>query len=170
MCPEGALMVRAILRGAQAGLGRFWQPKTNQEESHVSDQDFFFDDDEKPAAKSGTKTPAKKSGSQSSSRQPSKSGSRSTATSVAATAQSVTMTMAILFAVIALLLGMAIGLFIGNTLNANNSAATSAGGASSVAAPGLTQDQINSGQLPAGHPSVTGMGAGTGSTAATPTK
>ena len=72
------------------------------------------------------------------------------------------MTMAILFAVIALLLGTVIGLFIGTTLNPASS--TTAGAASQVA-PTLTQDQMTGGQLPAGHPAVSGSGAGTAATA-----
>ena len=61
------------------------------------------------------------------------------------------MTMAILFAVIGILLGAIIGLFIGNSLNSNSSVASSP---ATVVAPTLTQDQMNSGQLPAGHPKI----------------
>ena len=127
----------------------------------MSDQDFFFDDDEKTAAKSDNK--AKKAGTPSTSRPAAKTGARPAAAPAAASAQSVTMTMAILFAVIGLLLGVVIGLFIGTTLNP--SSATTANSPATVVAPTLTQEQMNAGQLPAGHPKVTGTGASTTATA-----
>ncbi|HEY5472134.1 MAG TPA: hypothetical protein VIK32_02975, partial [Candidatus Limnocylindrales bacterium] len=69
---------------------------------------------------------------------------------------------------IGLLLGIVIGLFIGNVVS--NSAATTAGGPT-TAAPALTPDQLNTQQLPAGHPSVSGApGAAGSSTTATKTK
>ena len=62
------------------------------------------------------------------------------------------MTMAILFAVIGVLLGVVIGLFVGNALNP---VGTNAVAPATTVAPTLTQDQLNSGQLPAGHPQIT---------------
>jgi hypothetical protein len=127
-----------------------------QEEPLVSDQDFFFDDDEKPAAKSDSK--AKPSGA----RGGSKGSSRPAPAPAAPSGQTVSMTLAILFAVIGLLAGMVIGLFIGN-LTTPASTATVGTGATG-AAPSLSEDQLQGGQLPAGHPSITG-GAGSSSTA-----
>jgi hypothetical protein len=125
----------------------------------VSDQDFFFDDDEKPAAKSDNKT-AKKAGAPAS--RPASKG-----TPAPAPAQSVTMTMAILFAVIGVLLGVVIGLFVGNMLNP---VGTNAVAPAATVAPTLTQDQLNSGQLPAGHPAITGGASSTPAPSKTTTK
>ncbi len=129
----------------------------------MSDQDFFFDDD-KPADKASKsdKTPAKKPSGASTRPAAKSSGSKQP---VPESGQSVTMTMAIMFAVIGLLVGVIVGLFVGNMMNAGSSAVLPASGGS---APALSQDQLNGGQLPAGHPSVGGAtgggtGAGTGS-------
>jgi Na+/H+-dicarboxylate symporter len=70
--------------------------------------------------------------------------------------------MAILFAVIGLLLGAMIGLLVGNSIAPGTSSATAP---ASQSAPSLTQDQLNGGQLPAGHPQINGS-----STTATATK
>ncbi|MEI7814428.1 MAG: hypothetical protein WCJ13_06520 [Coriobacteriia bacterium] len=124
----------------------------------MSDQDFFFDEDEKPA-KSGGNAPAKKAGSS-----PSRTGSKSTASSAGASAQgqSVSMTIAVLMAVIGILLGAVIGLFVGKSMAVPSVAGTiGAGAATTQQAPQLTPDQLNSGELPAGHPSVGGAAAAT---------
>ncbi len=109
----------------------------------MSDQDFFFDeeDDAKPAAKGGSKaaTGAK--------------GARAPRPAAASGgdffAQSVSMAVTSLVAVIALLVGLIVGILIpsgGTTPQTASPAAT--------VAPTLTEDQLNSGQLPAGHPPV----------------
>jgi len=117
----------------------------------VSDQDFFFDeeDDAKPAAKGGSKAA---------------SGSKPAAGSKGARApqpaavtggslftQSVTMAVTSLVAVIALLVGLIIGILIPSGGAAPQSASPTA-----TVAPTLTEDQLNSGQMPAGHPPVGG--------------
>jgi hypothetical protein len=137
----------------------------NQEESHVSDQDFFFEDDAKPAEKSDNKakkaTPASGSAN--------KGGTRPAASPTGGgDGQSVTMTMAIMFAVIGLLLGVVIGLFIGNMVSPP--AAATVTSPSTQVAPVLTDEQMNAGQLPAGHPAVTASGTPAPSTTATKTK
>ncbi len=135
----------------------------------MSDQDFFFDEeDEKPAR--GEKA----SGSKSPGRKPSGTTPASASKAPAAAApvaagsvfeQSLNVGVASLLVVIALLLGVAVGIFVGES-RANSAlltdvpAVTNTGGAS---APALSQDQLNSGQLPAGHPSI----GTTGSTSAT---
>jgi len=123
----------------------------------VSDQDFFFDEDEKPA-KSGGNAPVKKTGSS-----PSRTGSKSAASSAgtSASGQSVSMTIAILMAVIGVLLGAVIGLFVGRSMAVPAVATVGAGAATTQQAPQLTPDQLNSGELPAGHPSVGGAPAAT---------
>lgn len=70
------------------------------------------------------------------------------------------MTVAVLFAVIGVLLGAVIGLFLGKGMVSTSSTASS-----SVTAPQLTQEQMNAGQLPPGHPKIGGLP----SAAATPT-
>ena len=116
----------------------------------MSDQDFFFDEDEKPAAKSGAKKGS--SSGQTSSPAPAP---------VAVDAQSVSLMVAILIGVIGILLGVVVGLFIGKGMAAPviTSADNGLGAGSTVAtqtAPQLTQEQIQAGQLPAGHPQVGG--------------
>jgi len=128
----------------------------------VSDQDFFFDEDEKPAAKA----PVKKTGGST----PAKSTSKTAATAVApeATAATVTMTVAILIGVIGILIGAIGGIFIGRGLasttvatpSATAPAATGTGtGTGTGAAPQLSPEQLQ-GDLPQGHPSI-GSGAAT---------
>jgi hypothetical protein len=119
---------------------------------NVSDQDFFFDEDEKPGAKSGAR---KGSGSSKSSTPAARTASGGAATPV--DAQSISLTIAILIAVIGVLLGVVVGLFIGKgmaTPAVTSNLVNSAGPA--VGAPQLTQDQLSNGQLPAGHPSIPG--------------
>lgn len=125
----------------------------------MSDQDFFFDEEEdaKPAPKKAS------------------AGHKQVPERQAAPAkqsffeQSVSMTVAALIAVIALLLGVIIGYVIpsADTTPVVSSPTSSTG---SSAAPQLTQDQINSGALPPGHPDLSGAAGSstaTGSTTAT---
>ena len=120
----------------------------------MSDQDFFFEEDEKPAAK----TPAKKTGSGSA---PAESSGKVPASAApVSAAASVTMTVAILIGVIGILIGAIGGIFIGRSLGSTtvaspaaltNPAATT--GTGTGAAPQLSPEQLK-GNLPAGHPSI----------------
>jgi hypothetical protein len=118
----------------------------------VSDQDFFFDEDEKPAKSAGTSS-AKNAGSS-----PSRSGSSTTTKAAApASAQSVSMTIAVLIGVIGILLGAVIGLFVGRSMAVPSAAltpTTTTAPGTTQQAPQLTPEQLQGGQLPAGHPSV----------------
>jgi hypothetical protein len=112
----------------------------------VSDQDFFFDEDEKPAASTG----AKKGSASAKTAAPAPRGTES------ADAQSVTLMVAVLIGVIGLLLGVVIGLFVGKSMATPAITATTTGVGAAVSAPQLTQEQINAGAgaLPEGHPAV----------------
>jgi hypothetical protein len=124
----------------------------------VSDQDFFFDEDEKPAKSAGTPAP-KKTGSSASGSGASKPSKTSTD---AAPVQTVSMTIAILIGVIGILLGAVIGLFVGKSMAVPSVAVTpSAGTGTTQQAPQLTPEQLQGGELPAGHPSVGGAATGT---------
>jgi hypothetical protein len=132
----------------------------------VSDQDFFFDEDEKPEAKTQPKgAPAKKPAS------PAAKGGRPAPASTAAGAeQSVSYTIAALIGVAALLLGVIIGILlpisVGGTQTATPDTGVTGG---AVSAPQLSPEQLNSGQLPPGHPNVGGGSTGaTGSATTTP--
>lgn len=122
--------------------------------------DFFIDEDEpaKPAPKRG----------QQAAKAPHPAAKRPAVKGAASAAggsifeQDVSLTVAALIAVIALLLGMIIGLVIphGSTAAdtaATTSSSTSAGTTSNGSAPTLTQQQLDSGSLPAGHPDISGM-------------
>jgi len=121
----------------------------------VSDQDFFFEEDEQPKAAKKSDTP-KKGGS----------ARPAQAEVAAAPAQGVTMTVAALIGVIALLLGAIGGIFIGRGMAAPTVATTpavtapAAGAGGSTTAPQLTEDQMQGGELPAGHPDIGSMGGG----------
>lgn len=119
----------------------------------MSDQDFFFDEeDEKPAAEQkavGASTP--KAGA--------KAAAPSNAEPVFATGsfldQSVTMSVAALLVVCGLLVGVILGIFVGQS-RANSGALSPGIESPSGQAPQLTPDQLDSGELPPGHPSVGG--------------
>ncbi len=132
----------------------------------MSDQDFFFDEDEKPAKSQSKSAPAKKPATPAA-----KSGS-SSRNVVAAPAQSVTYTVAALIGVAALLLGIIVGILL--PINTGASTATPdaglSGGGVQQTAPQLTPEQMQSGQLPAGHPNIGGAAGATGSAPATGTK
>jgi hypothetical protein len=144
----------------------------------VSDQDFFFDEeDEKPAAakKPAAKTPADKTPAKTGSKPAAKPAAAKTAAAKTTGAkpaakaaepesgdvpfldQTVTMAIAALAVVCALLLGVVLGILVGQSRASSLADSTAvvapatAGG--SNAAP-LTQQQLSSGQLPAGHPSL----------------
>lgn len=151
----------------------------------MSDQDFFFEDEENEQDEAKTEAKSDKSGSKPAPKTPAKSGTaaksttaKSSSTAAKAVAskakqpaepsffdREVTVAIASLVAAIALLLGVVIGYFVfgGTTPTATvgtTGAATQQGGAGSSAAPPLTQDQLNSGQLPQGHPSIGGGTSG----------
>jgi hypothetical protein len=150
--------------------------------THVSDQDFFFDEEPEskgpgnkggrtPAAPSA-KTPSKSSaGSTARSTQPaprsgSRQPSRSTTPPPAAPSPAqgeTTWAIAALLAVAALLLGAICGFLLGNTLAGSSGSApvanTTTPAASTTQPSVLTTAQIQSGQLPAGHPSINSSGS-----------
>jgi hypothetical protein len=121
---------------------------TGGKDTHVSDQDFFFDEDgpsegSKPAAKG--QAPAKaQAPAKTSAKAPSPQAAPAAPASAASSMfdQSVTMTVAALLMVIALLVGVILGFFLGQ----------------SMAIPPATA--LNQG-LPAGHVPVSGAATGT---------
>lgn len=137
---------RAILPEVQAGTGALQMgPSVTQEDCQVSDQDFFFDEDEAPTKDTSEETskPVKSSGA-----------SRPAATGAAApAAQSVSMAVAGLIGVIALLAGIIIGIILpvggGSSIPAPGPGAT----VPSTPAPQLSPDQLDS-DLPPGHPPI----------------
>lgn len=124
----------------------------------MSDKDFFFDDEEeKPAKKAG---PVK--GGTSKPSRP--AGAKTSAGASSFFEQNVTMAIASLMAVCALLLGVIIGIIIpsgGNVATAPTATSPAAVGGQTNPGP-LSEEQLNSGDLPQGHPDISG--AATGST------
>lgn len=125
----------------------------------MSDQDFFFDeeDDVKPAAKGASKAAAAPKGNRAPQPAATPGGSFF--------AQSVSMAVTSLVAVIALLVGLIVGILI-----PSGSATPQTVSPAATVAPTLSEDQLNSGELPAGHPDVggpTGESTGTTGSAAT---
>jgi hypothetical protein len=135
----------------------------------VSDQDFFFDEDEAPAAKPAkpakadkTAAPAAKAGA----KRPTASKAAQSAPAdayetVPLAEQTVTVVVAGLLMVISLLVGAIIGFLLGGTstpaISSVPEAAAPAGG--TVTDPGpLTNEQMQGG-MPAGHPAVGATGA-----------
>lgn len=112
----------------------------------MSDQDFFFDEDERPAAKTGGKK-ASTSG---------KASSPAPRDEALVTAQGVAPIVVVLIGVIGLLLGAVIGLFIGKGMATPAGTASNIGvpAASVIPAPQLTEEQLSTGELPSGHPQV----------------
>jgi len=109
----------------------------------VSDQDFFFDEDEQP------KKAEKASGGSKATSKPSASAAAAPA------AQSVSMTVAALIGVIALLAGLIVGILlpIGGTTAPAEPTVTAPTG---QAAPQLSPEQMQGGELPEGHPDIGG--------------
>ncbi len=127
----------------------------------MSDQDFFFDDEEvEESPKGGAKKPSPKGGSS----KPVKAEKpvAAAAEGVSFFEQAVPMQVVALVAVIALLIGVIGGFFLAPKPIASNttvlpaSTGTTSGGTGTGGAPSLTEDQLNSGQMPAGHPDVSG--------------
>ena len=127
----------------------------------MSDQDFFFDEDEKPAKSQSKSAPAKK---------PASSPAKGSTNSAPAAEQSITYTVAALLGVAALLLGVIIGVLIPVNIGGSQTATPDAGltQTGAVEAPQLTPEQMQSGALPPGHPSVGGSTGATGSATTTP--
>jgi len=118
----------------------------------VSDQDFFFDEDESPAEEAKeTKKPAKTSGTAS------KKVAQRPAAPAPSGEKSVTMTIASLIGVVALLVGIIIGILIPAGGTGTVPAPTATG--IDATAPQLNEEQLESGELPQGHPDVGDMGA-----------
>jgi hypothetical protein len=128
----------------------------------VSDQDFFFDEDEKPAKSQSKSASANKPASS-----PAKGGSKN---APAAPAQSVTYSIAALIGIAALLLGIIVGILLPINVGGAQTATPDAGltQTGAVQAPQLTPEQMQNGQLPPGHPSVGGSTGATGSATTTP--
>lgn len=124
----------------------------------MSEQDFFFDEEEQAAAE---KPVAKKTDS------PSATAPGKPAV-VAAGAQSVSMTIASLIGVVALLAGVIIGIVLPVGASTDVPAPTTPAGTESQA-PQLSPEQLESGQMPPGHPQVGApAGEATGSATTTP--
>lgn len=125
----------------------------------MSDQDFFFDEDEQP------KQPAKQSAKSSDS---TKSSTPAAAPSAPGT---VTTTVTALVGVVALLIGVILGIFVGQSLAGPSIPVTTSvpgqtgGAVGTEQAPQLTPEQMQGGELPQGHPDIGSMGGGsTGAT------
>jgi hypothetical protein len=123
----------------------------------VSDQDFFFEEDEK--AETAKTAPAKKASKQAPAAMESDS-------SFAGMAQSVSMAVTVLVAVIALLIGVIVGILLpigsGAPQPATSTTGVTGGTGGTGSAPQLTEEQLKQGQLPPGHPSIGGSTTTTG--------
>jgi len=128
----------------------------------VSDQDFFFDeeDDAKPAAKGATKpaTGSKAASAPKGSRAPQPAA----ASGGSFFAQNVSMAVTSLVAVIALLVGLIVGILIPSGSTTPQTVSPAA-----TTAPTLSEDQLNSGELPAGHPPISDTATGSATTTGT---
>lgn len=109
----------------------------------MSDQDFFFDDDEKPIEATEEK-PTRAQGQK-------KPVTRQAA--APSGTQSVTMTVAALIGVVALLVGVIIGILIPAGASPS-STVTPTANTGTVSAPQLSPDQLETGELPPGHPDL----------------
>jgi hypothetical protein len=148
-------------------------PKYNQEESQVSDQDFFFEDDKPANAEKAASKTASKNASKSASKGSAKSTGKSTAKSSKSSSrpagkkgkrdpeppagQMVTMTLAIMFAVVSLFLGIIIGLYLPKLMGGNI-----APGSSTTAPPAAETPSGADRGIPDNHPDMSnGMGGAT---------
>lgn len=124
----------------------------------MSDQDFFFDEDEKAAEK-----PAKRAGKSAATKSaPAKAAKAAPAQS--SMGVELTWTTTALIAVVTLLLGVIIGYAIPKGATVSETATTPPG---TVAAPQLSPEQMQSGELPEGHPDIGAVGGSTGATGST---
>ncbi len=126
----------------------------------MSDQDFFFDEED------GAKQPAKAT---SAAKSKPVAARPAAPTRASFFEQSVSMSIAALMAVIALLVGVIVG-FVIPTGGTTPPVTTTTGAVATETAPQLSEDQLKSGELPAGHPDLGGMsGNGTTTGSATTT-
>lgn len=125
----------------------------------MSDQDFFFDEDEKPAPKEAPAAkPAPKPGPKPAGKPaPAQKAAPASAPARSSSAIEITWTVAALIAVVALLLGVIVGYAIPK-------GSSSADTVQTTTAPQLSPQQLQSGQLPPGHPDIGGAGASSGAT------
>jgi len=143
----------------------------------VSDQDFFFDEEPtKPAPGTPASKPgATKSGGAKPGAKPATSSETETAVAVPFLEQSTVMSVAILIGVVGLLVGLIGGYLLGTAqtqpaaVSATGAVGTVTGSTGQGGAPLLTEEQINAGQVPAGHPAITASGAATTSSGTVPT-
>ena len=123
----------------------------------MSDQDFFFDEDEQ-TGKSSSKSPAKSAAKGTPARAQKSAPAAGPAAAPAASKggsffdQSVSMSVASLLVVIGLLVGVIVGVLVAP----GQTSSSIPGPQSATTAPELTSDQIQSGELPAGHPPIDG--------------
>jgi len=120
----------------------------------VSDQDFFFDEDEQPATKAAEKgkaappkAPAKGA--------PAKGGKAAPAQ--ASGGIELTWTITALIGVVALLLGVIVGYSIPKSSSVGTTGSTTT---QQQVAPQLSPEEMQSGTLPEGHPDISGMTSG----------
>lgn len=143
----------------------------------MSEKDFYFDEDDtedsQPIEKAKAKEPVEASAEKAApkARAPKAAAGRPVAAAAPVapvTMQPVSMTVAALIGVVALLVGVIIGMFLpGQQPTATvTPGVPPAGMGSGAPAPQLTEDQLQGGQLPPGHPPLDQMGGGG---AATPT-
>jgi hypothetical protein len=130
----------------------------------VSDQDFFFDEDEAPAEKPAAKSVAKPGGAKAQASAP-----RTKTAAVPAGAQSVTMTVAGLIGVVALLVGIIVGILIptGGTQVTSPTTGVPSMGTGGTQAPPLSEQDLQ-GEMPPGHPPIGDMGGGEATDTAAP--
>ena len=124
----------------------------------MSDQDFFFDEDEQPAAKAADK------GKAAPPKAPAKGAPAKGAKSAPAQASGgieLTWTITALIGVVALLLGVIIGYAIPNSSSVETTGSTTT---QQQVAPQLTPEEMQSGTLPQGHPDISGMASGSAET------
>lgn len=125
----------------------------------TDDQDFFFDEEEtvveeKPVAAKAKTTQVSEP----------KAAAPVGATGAAAAVQTVTMTVAALIGVVALLVGVIIGIVI--PVGATNSVPQPTTTGTSATAPQLSEEQLQGGELPQGHPDISGLATDTTATPA----
>lgn len=135
----------------------------------MSEQDFFFDEEPEPkapaakGAKAPANTPAKTAAKAPAKSAPKDSSSVETIPAAGTFDQSTLYAIAALVGVIGLLLGATLGFLLGTTMASgtapSSSTSTTAPAAGGSAAPALTQDQLTTTTLPAGHPKVDVSGA-----------
>jgi hypothetical protein len=134
----------------------------------VSDQDFFFDEEEEVAEKAprpSSRQPQKSAPKRSGKNEP-KVAPRASAAPAASGSlieKQVSLTVAALMTVIGLLLGVIIGFVIpdGGTVSSSGTVTPATGST----APQLSPEQLDTGVLPEGHPPVGDMGGSTDASA-----